>query len=56
MDEEQVIELKEFLSNNLSIEIEQSYESLGMCEHLTVRLFLCGDEISKDYCSLPSGE
>lgn len=55
-DEEQIIELKEFLRNHLSIEIEQSYESFGLGEHLIVRLLLDGDEISKDYCSLPSGE
>lgn len=50
-DEEQMVELKEFLRNNLSIEAEYTEE-----DNVRVSLHLGDEEISYAYAYLPSGE
>lgn len=44
-----------YLKESLSIEVQQ-FEDFGPVERIRVSLLLDGEEISYDYCDLPSEE
>lgn len=46
MDE---VALKKFLAENLKVEVDKGIGMDGSITKLTVKLFLCGEEISSDY-------